>query len=383
MKILFLKDQRLKSGNEGTAKTLLSRCLELNRRKIYYLVLYHAKDKFYRSLIKNNINVLYLPFPKKSPKYILHKRLTILKYRKKIKKIIDLYSITHIHVFHAYLLDFLDKKWGIKIVADCREAFQSNVRLKYFNYNLLLKPRLFLLAIYQKLIVNNYKKATKVIVVSKASERTLIMKYGVNKEKITIIYNGVRDLKIFYNQSQNIKKKLNIKCTDKIILSVGRVTKAKGVEDFCRIAKSYENEKNIKFIFVGGYTNKSYYENIKRKFMKNVIFTGEQDNLANFYNISDIFLFLSHRESFGNVLVEAMQFRLPSIVWNITSLKEIIKNNHNGYRCSFGNINDVRNKISYLIRNQDNYNKMCRNAYFEKKKYSVSKNVNKFLDLIH
>jgi glycosyltransferase involved in cell wall biosynthesis len=382
MKIMILKDQRSQSGNEGTAKILLWRCLELNKRKIDYLVFYNAKDKFYRSLIKNNVNVIYLPFPPKSPKYILHKRLAILKFRKKIKKLINTYNITHIHVFHAYLLDFLDKKWCIEITADCYEAFQTNEQLKYFNYDLLLKPRLFLRAIYSKLIVNNYKKATKIVAASKAAKETLIKKYGVNKEKITIIYNGVGYLKIFNDQSQSIKKKLNIKYTDKVILSVGRVTKAKGVEDFCRIAQSYENEKNIKFIFVGGYTDKSYYENIKRKFMKNVIFTGELDNVANFYKISDIFLFLSHRESFGNVLVEAMQFRIPSVVWDITGLKEVIKNNHNGYRCPFGNINYAKNRINYLINNKDNYNRMCRNAYFERKKYSVSKNINKFLDLI-
>jgi glycosyltransferase involved in cell wall biosynthesis len=382
MKILFLKDQRSKSGNEGTAKIVLSRCIELNKRNIDYLVLYHAKDKFYRTMLKNDIRVKYLPFPKKSPKYIFHKRFIILKFRKKIKKIIEMNKITHIHVFHSYLLDFLEKKWGLKITADCYEAFQNNEKFRVFFSNLFLGPRLFIRSIYEKLIVNNYEKASIVIAASKAAKKTLIKKYGVKKEKVKILYNGVDELKILDDKNKKIRKKFNIGYSDKIILSVGRVSKAKGVEEFCEIAKSFKNKKNIKFVFVGGYLNKSYWKDILSKYQKFVIFPGEVDDVSSFYMISNIFLFLSRRESFGNVLVEAMQFHLPSIVWNITGLKEVIIDNHNGYCCPFGKIEYVKKKINHLLNNKIDYQKISHNAYIQKNEYSVKKNVDKFLYLL-
>lgn len=382
MKILFLKDQRSKSGNEGTAKVVFSRCIELNKRKIDYLVLYHAKDKFYKSMLNNNIKVKYLPFPKKSPKYILHKRLTILEFRKKIRKIIEMNKITHIHVFHSYLLDLLEKKWGLKITVDCYEAFQNNIKHKVFFSHLFLAPRLFIREMYEKLIVNNYEKASIVIAASKAAKKTLIKKYGVKKEKVKIIYNGVDDLKVLDIKSKKIRNKFNIGYSDKIILSVGRVSKPKGVEDFCEIAKSFRNKKNIKFVFIGGYLNKLYWKDILSKYQKFVIFPGEVDDVSSFYKISNIFLFLSHRESFGNVLVEAMQFHLPSIVWNVTGLQEVIIDNYNGYCCPFGNTEYVKKKINHLLNNKIDYKRISRNAFAQKNEYSVKKNIDKFLYLL-
>ena len=48
---------------------------------------------------------------------------------------------------------------------------------------------------------------------------------------------------------KNIKKDLNFNSNDKIVLCVGRETKAKGVEDFCKVADYFSREKNIKFYF--------------------------------------------------------------------------------------------------------------------------------------
>ena len=76
-----------------------------------------------------------------------------------------------------------------------------------------------------------------------------------------------------------------------MILSVGRISKAKGVEDFCEIAKKFKNKPNIKFIFVGPYLDRNYYKYIKNKYKNLVIFPGETVDVSSFYKISDIFLF--------------------------------------------------------------------------------------------
>jgi len=380
MKLLFILEKRSKSGFDGVSRHLIYCCKELNKRKIDYLILYNAKDEMYKHTLRRNINITYLPFPAKSPKNILHKRFIILNFRKLIKKIVDTNSITHIHVLNAYILDFLEKKWDIKITAHHFNAFIKNEPIKYFSLKLLLRPKLLFRNFYEKLISFNYKKADKVIAVSKAAKKTLIEKYIAQREKIEIIYNGVSDIR--KKKNLNLRNKFGIKKSDKVVLSVGRITKAKGVEDFCEIAKKFKDKSNIKFIFVGTYSDQNYYKYIKNKYKNFVIFPGESFDVSSFYKISDIFLFLSHRDSFGLVLVEAMYYKLPAIVWGVTGLSEVVTNNYNGYCCPFGKLNIVEKKLNYLLSNRIEYQRISANAYNKKNMYTVSQHIDKFLKLV-
>jgi len=167
-----------------------------------------------------------------------------------------------------------------------------------------------------------------------------------------------------------------------VVLSVGRITKAKGVEDFCEIAKRFKDKPNIKFIFVGPHIDQNYYNYINDKYRNLVIFPGESFDISNFYKISDIFLFLSNRDSFGLVLVEAMYYKLPAIVWNVTGLSEVVTNNYNGYCCPFGKIDTVYKKLNYLISNKTEYRRISTNAFDKKNMFTMPKHVDKFLNFI-
>jgi len=179
-----------------------------------------------------------------------------------------------------------------------------------------------------------------------------------------------------------LRNKFGIKKSDKVVLSVGRITKAKGVEDFCEIAKKFKDKSNIKFIFVGTYSDQNYYKYIKNKYKNFVIFPGESFDVSSFYKISDIFLFLSHRDSFGLVLVEAMYYKLPAIVWGVTGLSEVVTNNYNGYCCPFGKLNIVEKKLNYLLSNKMEYQRISINAFNKKDMYTISKHIDKFLKLV-
>ena len=227
---MFLKEKRTESGIEGVGKNLIYRCVELNKRGIDYLVLYNGKDKLYNLMLKSGVNVKYLPFPDKTPKNILHKRYEILKFRKIIHKIIISNSINHIHVHNAYLLDFLNKRWGITITAHHHSAFFDNRLISYFNLISIINPKRLLRDVYNKLIVFNYKKADKVIAVSEDSKFSLIHKYGAKSGNIDIVYNGINDITL--RRCNDLKKELGFNPSDKIVLSVGRITKAKGIEEF-------------------------------------------------------------------------------------------------------------------------------------------------------
>lgn len=379
LKILFLKEKRTKSGIEGVGKNIIYRCIELNKRGIDYLVLYNGKDDLYQLMLDFQVNVQYLPFPSKSPRNILHKRYEILKFRKIIHNIIISNAINHIHVHNAYLLDFLNKSWGIPVTAHHHSAFIENKLIRYFYFKSVLNPKNLLKDIYNKLIVFNYSKADKIIAVSENARSTVIDKYGVNARKVNVVYNGINDMDVLHYK--NSKHELGFTETDIVILSVGRVTKAKGVEEFCELAKLHVSDDSLKFVFVGGFNCKKYYKEIVSKYSEYVLFTGLRKDVLSFYRISHVFLFLSHREACPNVVIESMYFKLPIIGWHVPGVSELVKDNHNGFICPFGDLGAVHKKLKILLADKKEYQRISQNAYLERSKYTVKENTDKILGI--
>ena len=77
--------------------------------------------------------------------------------------------------------------------------------------------------------------------------------------------------------------------------------------------------------------------------------------------ISDIFLFASEREGFGNVLIEAMSTGLPVVAKKIEGITDfIIDNKYNGYIAQ--SKQEFIESINRLLANKDHYNTVSSNA---------------------
>lgn len=347
MKILFLKEKRSDSGIEGISSYLFNVCKELNRLKVDYLVLYNSEDLFYKKMVENNIKVKIIEFLPPSAKNMFHKYKDVLKLRNKVYQIVKNEKITLISVHFPHLLGYVDKSWGIPIVAHWHGAFIENKPLKSFYIKDILNPKQLLKSFYQKHFAFNFSKADIVICPSEAAKNTAEFKYKVNKNKLKIIPNGIP--KINTNLYNSLRQELGFLNTDKIIISVGRETKSKGVEDFCKVALSFQDKTEYKFLFFGGYRDEKYHNYLVNKYGEVVKFMGMKENINDYYKTADLFLFLSHRESQGNVLLEALSFKLPCICWDIIGVNEVIENNKNGFLCKFGDILDICSKIELVF----------------------------------
>lgn len=382
MKILFLKEKRSESGFEGSATYLQRLCIFLNKKKIPYLILYNSNDQYYKSLKKNNINVRLFDYLTETPKNIFRKYTSIKKIKKLLSKIIYQENFTIINAHWPHLLLFLDKKItkDKQIICHWHGAYRVNHPLKNFYLKDLFKfnIRNILFSYYRKNYIYDFSKIHKLVAVSNASKNTAEIAFGVNSKKIFINRYGVE--KINKDICINIRKEFNIDQSDKIILSAGRITHEKGAQDFCKVAKKLYN-KNLKFIFLGTYRDKNYFESLYSKYSKYVIFPGMREDIYNFYLSSDIFLFLSHRESAGIVLMEAMQFSLPLVGWNIIGVNEIVKNNYNGYLVNFGNIDEVILMIKKLLNEKELYNKLSNQSFKSFANYSIDDNYNRLIDI--
>ena len=379
MKILFIKEKRSESGLEGISTYLLNVCIELNRLGIAYLVLYNARDLFYKKMVENNVKVEIVNLPASSAYNMFHRFFDVLRIRRLIHSIVLREKITIINVHFPHLLGYLETTWGIPIFAHWHGAFVKNKPLKYFDRNNILSPVGLINNIYQKHMVYSFSNAKNIVCPSIAAKNTASKCFLVPENKIKINKYGLK--KINPNEYKDIKKELGFKRTDKIILSAGRETRSKGVEDFCNVALSLKGRKDYKFVFLGGYRDKKYHDYLIEKYGDVVSFMGMREDINNFYRSADLFLFLSHRESAGLVLAEAMFFSVPLISWDIIGVNEMFVDGRNGYLCEFSNINQVVNNVVKVLDDEELYEVFSKASLKESSKHTIDQSVENLINL--
>jgi len=119
---------------------------------------------------------------------------------------------------------------------------------------------------------------------------------------------------------ESSRKELSLDRNDKILLHVSRIHPLKGSVN---LLKLIEKNPRKKFILIGELMDKRY----KEKNHPNLLLIDKvsKEELLNYYNAADLFLFLSKREGYGLPPREAMSCGTPAIVSDITALRLIDK----------------------------------------------------------
>jgi len=155
------------------------------------------------------------------------------------------------------------------------------------------------------LIKSLYKYANLVISLSQGSKNDLIKNFNVSK--IKVIYNPI-DLKLIQKLS---KEEINLSKKKFTFVTLGRLVEGKNQD---LIIKAIKNLDANLWIIGDGERRKELEELVKElRLEKKVTFLGRQKNPFKFLKKADCFVYASERESFGNVLVEALACELPVI----------------------------------------------------------------------
>ena len=164
---------------------------------------------------------------------------------------------------------------------------------------------------------------------------------GVPPDRLVQIPNAV-DTETFCpiapGDKQAARLKLGLPEHCKLVLFAGRLVTYKGVMTLIhaweRIAPSHPDAR---LVMVGaGSEDVERCEDEVRQFVvdhkleKSVIFTGEVNDVQRYYKVCDIFVFPSHYEAFGLVLIEAMACGLPIVSANVGGPQDVIEDGRNG-----------------------------------------------------
>ena len=109
------------------------------------------------------------------------------------------------------------------------------------------------------------------------------------------------------------------------------------------------------------------------------------DNVLNPFPLiqqADVLLICSHSEAFGRVTVEAMQIGIPVIGAASGGTLELVKPHYNGLLYE-STVEDLAEKMGYLIENQDEKNKMGENARsWSEEMFSQDKYMSKIAEVL-
>lgn len=188
--------------------------------------------------------------------------------------------------------------------------------------------------LFRRWIIQCYGLGDVVITPTPYSKR-LLESYGI-KKPIYNLSNGVNTDFFAPNPKRRaaFRAKYNLSPTDKAVISVGHFFERKGLPDFVELARSLPD---VQFFWFG-YTNLKLVTKKIRTAIEtapeNLHFPGyvEPDALRDAYCGCDLFAFLSHEETEGIVVLEALACGIPVLVRDIPVYEDWLSDGENVYK---------------------------------------------------
>jgi UDP-glucose:(heptosyl)LPS alpha-1,3-glucosyltransferase len=173
-----------------------------------------------------------------------------------------------------------------------------------------------------------------IIAISKRGKEEIVKHYSVPPEKITVIYNAIDtkrfDLKERKTIRSDVRKALGIPQKVPVLLFVGSGFRRKGLPAVIRALRGLDSEIRLMVIGkdrIGPYRTLAREEGVDKR----VIFVGPVVDVENYYSASDLFVFPTIYEPFGNVCLEAMAAGLPVVTSRICGASEVLDEGTNGF----------------------------------------------------
>lgn len=181
----------------------------------------------------------------------------------------------------------------------------------------------------------------------------------------------------FSPQHKDINWKKSVGAEGKIaVLFVSRLVEEKNLRALREMPKFLKHVDKIKLIIVGdGPARKSLEKQLPQAHFAGYL-TGK--DLLTAYASSDIFIFPSMTETFGNVTAEALASGLPSICANKGGACELISEGQNGYLVDGAKPEQFAEKIDLLVENPELVKKMSAHALTTCENYKWQKTVDRY-----
>ena len=225
--------------------------------------------------------------------------------------------------------------------------------------------------------------AMKVITPSEYLRR-VVSAWGVDKEKIEVIYNAVCPA-LINNGRQALREQLELK--GDVIVSAGRLVPWKGFLTLIELMPVlWQANPDFRLVIIGGGPLIAELREIvaEKDLGTKIIITGSlpQEDLWNYLKASDMFVLNTGYEGLPHLVIEAMQLGVPVITTNVGGNAEVIKNNHNGILVEYDNKEELASAIVRLHKDSNLRQAITDNAYESLSKFTRERMIAGIVKLI-
>lgn len=197
----------------------------------------------------------------------------------------------------------------------------------------------------------------------------------INPESdIQTVYNFVDETRFNTDNRMEIKnelkEKLNIPDSAKVLMHTSNFRKIKSVDDIVRTFHETSKEIECHLVLVGdGPDMYSIRQLVQELGIEDrVHFSGQQSDVSSYYKLSDAFLLLSAKESFGLAMLEAMYCGAVPIGSTAGGISEVIRHNETGYVVGVGDYKKAAGHLIRLFEDDALYEEMQKNMLEDVKK---------------
>ena len=249
-----------------------------------------------------------------------------------------------------YIMNFQDKKYDVKI-----EKLKVRRNKIFFNADKIIVDCEFNKKLSVSAVYPEEEPRTMMRGKYRDDERSL--GFREYKNKISVIYNAV-DFNVGIvgtglDLSMAIKQKYSPH-GEKIMMTACRLTPWKGVDQIINILPDLIKQiGSVNFLILG---EGSELENLKSKIKNlklddNVHFLGKinQEDMANYFKIADVFILNSQYEGLSHTLLEVMQAGAPIIASNCGGNPELIENGVNGFLFEYNNKQEMLASLEKIL----------------------------------
>ena len=204
-----------------------------------------------------------------------------------------------------------------------------------------------------KEVLETINRLSGVVVVNSKSLATHIEE-KIDKNKIVQIYYAIADNPLFSTKQkvkdQNIDGIFGFRC-----LIMGRITPSKGqLEAVYAVKLARDKGHEISLLLLGDIESDEYMTQIDEYVKVNdlsgsVTHSRYQPNPYEYIQASDVLLMCSRNEAFGRVTAEAILCGKPVIGTRSGATKEIVSDGKTGLLYEPGNIDELSEKLIYLV----------------------------------
>lgn len=226
------------------------------------------------------------------------------------------------------------------------------------------------------------EKSEKVIVPSNFFKNMILEKYKIKEQSIVVYPSGGVNSDVFKKLSNEeiIKFKNEIlEDSDKQIIGfVSRIESTKGWKVFIKALEKLKEEKklsNVKVVLIGSGKEEALLAKMIEEYeLSDIIIRKKlvsQQELNQYFNIFDFFVFPTYKESLGLVAIESMATGTAVLASDIPPLNDYVIPDETGHLFEKGNAEQLAIAINRQLKLKDVEKKMFREKTLEmSQKYS-------------